>query len=378
MARIRSRGEGSISKRKDGRYEIRVPLGVENGTRKRLHLYAKTRSDAVRLLAQARQQNPAATRSAHAGETLEHFMTYWLESHVAKTKRSSTLASYEQITRKYILPVIGKVRLSDLTREHVESVQNKAGLTLSGSTVRLVRVVLGAALKRAEMWERPGARNVVRLTDGPVVTPRKQHFLDPDQARSLLKAMSGKPLGAFWMVGLFGGLRLGELQGLRWQDVDLGNRQIRVAQTYKTPTRGLEPLKTKSSYRVVDLPDIVVAALKAHRLRQIEEQGKAGSEGVPWLNDWGLVFTGQYGYPTCRTELQKQFRRLLKEAGLSRIRIHDLRHSYATLELAAGVSPKVVQESLGHARIGTTLDLYAHVIPAARRDAAEALERLLG
>lgn len=76
----------------------------------------------------------------------------------------------------------------------------------------------------------------------------------------MLKAMSGKPLEAFWMVGLFGGLRLGELQGLRWQDVDLGNRQVRVAQTYKTPARGLEPLKTKSSYRLVDLPDIVVSA----------------------------------------------------------------------------------------------------------------------
>ena len=129
---------------------------------------------------------------------------------------------------------------------------------------------------------------------------------------------------------------------------------------------------------MVDLPDIVVASLKSHRLRQIEDQGNAGSEGVPWLNEWGLVFTGQYGYPTCRTELQTQFRRLLREAALPSIRIHNLRHSYATLELAAGVSPKVVQESLGHARIGTTLDLYAHVIPAARRDAADALERLLG
>jgi len=90
------------------------------------------------------------------------------------------------------------------------------------------------------------------------------------------------------------------------------------------------------------------------------------------------VFTGEYGSPTGRTVLQKEFRRLLRTAGLPKIRIHDLRHSYATLELAAGVSPKVVQESLGHARIGTTLDLYAHVIPAARREAAEALERLLG
>jgi integrase len=129
---------------------------------------------------------------------------------------------------------------------------------------------------------------------------------------------------------------------------------------------------------VVDLPDIVVAALKNHRLQQIKDQTNAGTEGFPWLNEWGLVFTGEYGSPTSRTALQKEFRRMLRAAGLQRIRIHDLRHSYATLELAAGVSPKVVQESFGHARIGVTLDLYAHVIPAARREAAEALERLLG
>jgi integrase len=376
--RIRSRGEGSITKRKDGRFQVVVSQGVQAGKRQRLYLYAKTRSDAVRLLAQARQLQPVS-RSNHTGETVEHFLTRWLEDHVAKTKRVSTLASYEQNCRTYIIPVIGKVRLAELTREHVEAVQNNASaLGLSPSTVRLVRVILGSALKRAEMWEVPGARNVVRLTDGPKLESRKQKFLDPEQARAFLKAVAAKPLEAFWMVALFGGLRLGELQGLRWQDIDSDRRQLRVAQTYKTPSRGLEPLKTKTSYRVVDLPDIVVAALKAHRLRQIEDQGNAGGEGVPWLNEWGLVFTGQYGYPTCRTELQTQFRRLLREAGLPSIRIHDLRHSYATLELAAGVSPKVVQESLGHARIGTTLDLYAHVIPAARRDAAEALERLLG
>jgi integrase len=162
------------------------------------------------------------------------------------------------------------------------------------------------------MWEVPGARNMVRLTDGPKVEPRKQQYLDPEQARSFLKVVAGERLEAFWMVAIFGGLRIGELQGLRWQDVDLSNRQIRLAKSYLRPSRGLEPL------------------------------------------------------------------RLPEQASLPAVRVHDLRHTYATLEPAAGVSPKVVQESLGHARISTTLDLYSHVIPAVRREAAEALERLLG
>lgn len=266
-------------------------------------------------------------------------------------------------------------------REHVEAVQNDAlNKGLNPRTVRLVRIILGAALRRAEKWEVPGARNVVPLTDAPAYTPRKQRFLDPGEARAFIKALTGTRLEAFWLMAVFCGLRLGELQGLRWSDVDLGNRQVdlRQAHSYKTPSRGLKPLKTSYAKRVVDLPDIVVTALKGHRLRQLEEQVNAGGDGFPWLNSWGLVFTTEYGAATGRTALNKDFRRLLRQAGLPRIRIHDLRHSYATLELAAGVSPKVVQESLGHARIGTTLDLYAHVIPSARRDTAEALERLLG
>src|SRR5438552_2169691 len=125
MSRVRSRGEGSISKRKDGRYEIRLSQGTENGKRKRVFLYAKTRPEAVKLLAAARGlQGPA--KSSQASETVEHFLTRWLELHVAKTKREGTLRSYEQNSRTYIVPIIGSVRLSDLTPEHVDAVTSNA------------------------------------------------------------------------------------------------------------------------------------------------------------------------------------------------------------------------------------------------------------
>src|ERR1700704_6681708 len=111
-ARVRSHGEGSISKRKDGGYEIRISLGTENGKRRRVFLYAKTRPEAVRLLASARAQQKPGAQRAQVSETVEHFLTRWLETDIAKTKREATFRDYEQTSRMHIIPVIGKVRLS--------------------------------------------------------------------------------------------------------------------------------------------------------------------------------------------------------------------------------------------------------------------------
>jgi integrase len=122
----------------------------------------------------------------------------------------------------------------------------------------------------------------------------------------------------------------------------------------------------------------MVTALREHRKAQMAEQAGAGKQGITWLNEWGLAFTGRYGLPTDRNAIRRDFHAMLRKAGLPYIRFHDLRHSCATLQLAAGVQPKVVQENLGHARVSTTLDLYAHVMPSTRREAADALASLLG
>jgi integrase len=379
VSRVRSRGEGSISKRKDGRFEIRLSLGSENGKRKRVFLYAKTRPEAVRLLAGARSQLKPGAQRTPVSETVEHFLTRWLETDIAKTKRESTFRDYEQTCRTYLIPVIGKVRLSELTPEHVDMIVNHAtdaGLAIG--TVRLVRTIFGASLNRAIKWRIPGVENVVRMTDPPKMRRREMKYLDREQALVFLEAIKGNRLEAFYLTALYCGLRLGELQALRWQDIDLEKAQLRVANSYRYARLGLQEPKTDTSYRPVSLSERVTAALRAHRLRQIAEQAATGEEGIPWLNEWGLVFTGEHGSPTARTTIHDGFKRLLREAGLPEIRFHDLRHTCATLRLAAGVSIKVVSEELGHSRISTTMDLYAHVLPSSRQEAAEALERLLG
>jgi len=379
MSRVRARGEGSISKRKDGRYEIRLSLGIENGKRKRAFLYAKSRPEAVRLLAGARGQHKPGARSTQVSETVEHFLTRWLETDVAKTKRESTFRDYEQVCRAHLIPVIGKVRLSELTPEHVDMVVNHAAAAgLAPGTVRLVRTIFGAALNRAIRWRVPGVENVVRMTDPPKMRRREMKYLDREQARLFTEAVKGNRLEAFYLLALYCGLRLGELQALRWQDVDLEKGQLRIVNSYRYARLGLQEPKTDTSNRPITLPERVTAALRTHRLQQIVEQADTGEAGIPWLNEWGLVFTGEHGSPTARTTIHDGFKRLLREAGLPMIRFHDLRHTCATLRLAAGVAIKVVQEELGHARISTTMDLYAHVLPSSRQEAAEAMERLLG
>jgi integrase len=373
---VRGRGEGSIRKLGD-RWQVRISVGVVDGKRRQKSLYAKSRSEAVKLLVSARQQQASTPRTSHIGETVEQYLRRWLD-YTSKTTRTGTHANYLGWCQRYIVPVIGRVRLADLTPEHADAFTTQATTAgLAPGTVHNIRVMFGGALNRAIKWQVPGVRNVVAMTAGPKVVRKEQHYLNPEQARQFLDALQGEPTEAFYTLALYGGLRLGEVQGVRWQDIDLTKQMLRVQRSYRDGV-GLTDVKTAKSNRTVDLSEPMVLALKQHRKAQMEQQAEAGTLGIKWLNDWGLVFTREYGLPTDRNAIRRDYHRLLRKARLARIRFHDLRHSSAVLQLAAGTDVKTVSENLGHARVSTTLDLYAHVMPSTRRAGAEALAALLG
>jgi integrase len=172
------------------------------------------------------------------------------------------------------------------------------------------------------------------------------------------------------------GLRLGELLGLRWQDIDLVNETLRVVQQLEKP--GLHPVfgppKSESSRRAVTMPSTVVAELRRWKVKQNEERLSFGRDYV----NRHLVFTQPNGHPISPGSLHRwSFKPLLKKAGLPDMRFHDLRHSAATLLLAIGEHPKVVQERLGHSSITLTMDTYSHVVPSLQREAAAKLDALL-
>jgi len=239
-------------------------------------------------------------------------------------------------------------------------------------------MVLSTALAHAE---RQGlvARNVARLVVAPKVEQREIVPLDLDGAGRFLDAIRGDRLEALYRVALALGIREGEALGLRWQDVDLDDRivRIRVQLQYNPQTKVLElvELKSPKSRRSINLPDFGVRALREHRTRQLEERLRVGEAWEDWQGA-GLVFTSEFGAPIPARNILRKLAKLRETAGLPGLRFHDTRHTCATLLLAQGVSEKVVMEILGHTNLQMT-HRYAHVLPPLRQGAADALDAAL-
>jgi integrase len=182
---------------------------------------------------------------------------------------------------------------------------------------------------------------------------------------------------ALYLLAVSTGMRLGELLGLHWADVDLDDSSLRVVSTLRrvpgqAPSFG--PPKTQKSRRRVELGPSVVEALSRHRMAQSDERWRAGQL---W-EDFDLVFPTHTGRPWLASNVTRTFGPLLERAGLPAIRFHDLRHTAATLMLGRGVHAKIVSDMLGHASISITLDTYSHVLPTMHREAARLMEDLLG
>src|SRR6202165_4958323 len=319
-------------------------------------------------------------RLAGVAPTVQEYMARWL-THGAGTRRPTTAQSHEGIVRRYVIPVIGTVNLKDLRREHIDDVLSAASARLRPNTRRLLRAVLGLALNRAEKWEIVGARNVVRLTDPPRVEPRELIFLTLADARRLLESSRDNRLAVVYVLALFCGLRRGEILALRWSDVDLEKREIHIRNTLHEEKGGhfrLGEAKSMSAHRSVSMPVTVAAALARHRARQLWELRLLADKGSSNDVDWGLVITSRSGNPLSKTTLAENFRRLLRAADLPSIRIHDLRHSCASMLLGEGVGAQTVSTFLGHSEVKTTLNIYGHVARSQTQAAAKVMDRLLG
>ena len=421
-SRRRGRGEGSIIRRADGRWMARVDLGWQHGKRRSKAIYGRTRREVADALRDALKAAEQGTLVANERQTVEEFLVRWLRD-VAQTRvRSRTYVTYEAAIVHHISPHLAPIRLSKLTPQHLQAwLGTLSAHGVSIGRQRYARVVLRNALNTAIRW-RLISVNAATLIDAPRVARKEIRPLTPDQARALLIAAKGHPLEAFFAVALSCGLRLGEGLGLQWADVDLETSTLEVHRAvqraggdvtarrpllaerkrihaalrqlrkeFKTPeiaqTRGrlvedlqrvrlaLKPFKTtvqvtepKSvrSRRTIALPTVAVTALRAHRVRQLEARLAAGGR---W-RDHGFVFASSIGTSLDPRNITREFKALLVAADLPNIRLHDLRHSCATLLLAQGVNPRVVMETLGHSQVSLTLNTYSHVLPALQHEAA--------
>ena len=375
-SRRRGHNEGSIYLRSDGRWHARLHLGYEGGRRIRKSYYGATRREVQeKLTAGMRNLQLGTPPLADERESLSRFLDRWLVDTVEPSVRPSTYRSYEMLVRLHVQPSIGRVPLSKVSPQHVQRMLNEARAGgLSARSVHHVRAVLRRALNQAVRWGLV-ARNAAALVDSPRVTRYEIRAVGPEDARGILEAVRGDRLEALVTVALAVGLRQGEALGLRWQDLDLEAGQLTVRHALQRIDGALtlvEP-KTVQSRRTIPLPTVAVASLKAHRLRQLEDRMAAGTR---W-SDRNLVFSSSVGTALDGVNVTRRMQRLLLEAGLPRMRFHDLRHACASLLLVQGVHPRVVMETLGHSQISLTMNTYSHVVPSLQRDAADRMELLL-
>jgi integrase len=382
-ARRRGHGEGSVVQRADGRWQVQVDLGRGvDGRRRRKYAYAATQADAIDKLRRLGVRALDGQLLSTSSPTVAAFLQDWFRTN-QETWRLSTRRGYEGAIALYLVPTFGPLRLEQLSPQVIQRwlVQHK---TEHGARRRIVlaHAVLRSALSEARRLQLVTI-NAAELVKVP--RPAKTSTilpLDVEAAGKFLEVAAKHRLGALFSVALACGLRLGEATGLRWEDVDLETGELRIRQQLQAVGKKLvvQELKTDKSRRTLALPHVCVAALRGSRKEQLEARLKGGQD---W-KDTGFVFTighrgkgRQLGTPLHPRNVLRILHRLLAEAGLPRARFHDLRHSAASLLIAAGVELVEVSMLLGHSELRVTADLYTHLVKQTASKAARHMDAVL-
>ncbi|MCC6943058.1 MAG: site-specific integrase [Thermomicrobiales bacterium] len=375
----RGRGDDSIYQRgSDGRWIVEI-RSVRKPTGRPYYLSASTESEARKKLRAWLAERARGIRPIGKRQTVEGYLTTWLETRVWPTLTYSTWRSYESLARIHVIPEIGRVRLADLTAEDIDRMllhRQKAGV--SGATLNSVRTMLRKALNDAEK-RGDIDRNPVKYTNAP----RRARFdpspLTETEIPRFLDAIAGHRLEAFFMMAMTLGLREGELFGLQWGDIDLDRGELMVRrQIQRQPdaTGARVPVfldtKTHRSKRPLPIPANVRACLLSHHGEQEMDRIIADDR---WQGDrWGgLVFCTTIGTPLDPSNVSKSYKQVLDDAGLPRRRFHDLRATCATMLARLGAAPRDAQLIMGHAQLSTTLSVYTQATEQGVRESVDKL-----
>jgi integrase len=342
MAR-RGNGEGTITRRRDGRWEARYYVPTVNGM-KRKTLYGKTQAEVRDKLTKALSDRIDGIVYDDENMTVGGYLDVWLKGSVYGSVRRSTYDRDINLVNNHIKPFLGGLKLKKLNSAHVQSFyRDRLDKGLSASTVHKMHDILRRGLAQATKWHLI-QQNVADTVKPPRPAPKEICALSAAETRRLLEAASGDRLEALYVLAVHTGVRQGELLALRWQDVDIENAVVSVRRTL-TRSGGRvvfgEP-KTKKSRRSIRLTPQAVEALRSHLERQLRDMEILGDR----YQDQGLVFTTDTGAPINPSNLrQRSFAPLLKRAGLPHMRFHDLRHTCATLLLVSVESTRSSSKS---------------------------------
>jgi integrase len=365
---------GNIRRRANGSWTIQVYAGKDPETGRKGYVSRTVRGskkDAEAALANLIRAQETGLDLSAARLTVSAFLDRWLEVSKERVK-PRTLFRYAELIRLHVKPSLGATQLTKLRPLHIEELYGllrKRGL--SGTTVLQVHRVLHAAFNQAVNWLLLD-RNPADAVKAPRKTSQEAASLTAEQIPSLLQAVDGSQLELPVLIAVGTGMRLGEVLGLRWQDVDLEDATARVRQTLQI-TMQFDTPKSHRSTRSLTLPGFLVHDLRSHRKTQNERRLLLGES---W-RDLDLVCERGDGLPLRPDTISKQFRTATKAAGLN-ITFHGLRHTHASLMLSAGADLKVTSARLGHSSISITADLYTHVASEQDRKATDALNTHVG
>lgn len=369
----RGNGEGTICQRKDGKWVGAVSLGRKpDGTVNRRYFYGTTKKEVREKMVACLHDQQRGVVTIGTSQTVGDFMTTWLND-VAKLRvRRTTYRSYEQITRNHIMPALGSIRLTKLKPQDVQRFLKQ--VHDKGISCDPVRRVLRAALGQAVEWDLI-AKNPAAVKNTPKRDKKEPQFLTTEQAKKLLAACETNKYGPLFKTLILLGLRSGEALALQWSDINWADSKILISKQlqFHDGKWHLLPPKSKQSNRVLPLFGPVFDALRAAEANQRNNRVYSGER---WQST-DFVFTTSVGTPLDAKNVRREFKAMLKQHGLPDIRIHDLRHTNASILLATGTSARVISELLGHSQVSFTLSVYAHPMEELRTDAVERLtERL--
>ena len=368
---------GQIIARGQSTWLVRIYQGrdPETGTRKYLNqtIHGPFR-EAQRFLNLKLQQRDLSRTPRAAAITLNQFLDQWLATSAKPRLRARTFHDYESLLRLYIRPVLGTRLIGTIGQMEMQGLYAQMfERGLSARTIEYTNAVLESAFRQAVRW-RMLAEDPCAGVDLPRVKRKEMEALSVEECRRFLAVAEESEWYALFALALTTGMRPSEYLALKWSDIDwqrgaasVSSRTIQVSGS----AWAFDDTKRKRSRRVVKLQSFVLAALQALREKQ-----RAGGEGncCP-AND--LIFVTETGMPLRQRVVKREFRRLLAKAGIRSVRLYDLRHTAATLGIAAGVSVKVISDQLGHASISFTLERYSHVLPSIQDEAAAKVEKLL-
>jgi integrase len=356
----KANGEGTIFKRKDGRWSAQTYITMTDGTRKRVSV-TKPEREAVKarldeIMAQEKSKIPFAAEKWTVGAYLD----YWLENVVPVRTRVNTALRYESAVRCHIKPTIGRKRLDALSVRDVQNaIEQLAREGRGGNTLYNYKQVLSSALGRA-MREELISRNVAQLVELPKYEKRETVVWTAEQSTQFLQAASAHQWFVGYLMMLTYGLRRGEMVGLRWSDIDFGNKCFHIRQQINRQKGQLRPgsVKTNAGRRTLPLAATIETALREHARHAGTTPPPFEPEAAPGTQD--LVLTSSTGAPVEPDNLRRAFYNLIRKAGLPKITLHATRHVGATMLKNLNVPAKDAQIILGHANISTTMQIYQH------------------